>query len=140
MDSPLAQLPWQNIHPILVNFTAALVPVSVVSDLSGKVLGRESLKNAAWWSLCYAAAITPFTAAAGWLWRRSIEAALSPDLITLHQRLGVSLAVAFVALTIWRGLLHRRGETPGAAYFLLAAVILGALMYQGHLGGSMTFG
>lgn len=140
MDSPLAQLPWQTIHPILVNFTAALVPISVVSDVLGKLLGRESLKHAAWWSLCYAAAITPFTALAGWFWKRSIEAALPADLIAVHQRLGISLAVAFVVLTIWRGLLHRRGETPGIAYLLLAVLTTGALMYQGHLGGTITFG
>lgn len=140
MDSLLAQLPWQNIHPILVNFTAALIPVSVVSDLSGKLFGRESLTHAAWWSLLYAAAITPFTVLAGWFWKCSVAAALPADLIAVHQWLGVSLAVAFVALTIWRGLLHRRGVSPGALYFLLAAVVLGALIYQGHLGGSMTFG
>jgi uncharacterized membrane protein len=140
MDSLLAQLPWQTIHPVLVNFTAALIPVSVVSDLSGKLLRRESLNHAAWWTLLYAAAITPGTALAGWCWKRSVEAALPADVIAIHQWLGVSLAVAFIALTILRWLLYRRGAQPGAFYFLLAAVVLAALIYQGHLGGSMTFG
>ncbi len=61
---------WQNIHPILVNFTAALIPASIASDLLGKVLRRQSFGDAAWWMLFYAALITPLTALTGWLWKR----------------------------------------------------------------------
>jgi uncharacterized membrane protein len=140
MGMPLPPFSWQNIHPILVNFTAALIPISVLSDVSGKLLRRESLQHTAWWTLLYATAITPFTALAGWFWKRAIEAALPPDIIAIHQWLGISLAAAFIILAVWRGLLHQRGESPGIAYLLLAALVSGALMYQGHLGGSMTFG
>ena len=55
------------VHPILVNFTAALVPVSVGSDVLGWVFGKQSLRDTGWWTLCFAAVITPFTAIAGWL-------------------------------------------------------------------------
>jgi uncharacterized membrane protein len=140
MALPLPPIPWQNIHPILVNFTAALIPMSVLSDLLGKLLRRESLNHAAWWMLFYAALFTPFTALAGWFWKKSIEAALPADLIAIHQWLGVSLAVAFIILAIWRLMFHQRGKSPRLAYFLLAALVLGALIYQGHLGGSLTFG
>jgi uncharacterized membrane protein len=140
MSLPLPPFSWENIHPILVNFTAALIPVSVFSDVAGKWFRRESLTHAAWWTLLFAAAITPGTALAGWFWKRSIEAALPPDIIAIHQWLGISLAVAFVALALWRGVLHRRGESPGFSYLLLATLVLAALLYQGHLGGSMTFG
>jgi uncharacterized membrane protein len=140
MDLPLPPFSSLHIHPILVNFTAALIPVSVFSDVLGKLLRRESLKHTAWWALLYAAAITPFTALAGWFWKRSIEAALPPDMIAIHQWLGISLAAAFIILAVWRGMLHRRSKSPGVAYLLLAALVSGALIYQGHLGGSMTFG
>jgi uncharacterized membrane protein len=140
MGLPLPPFSWENIHPILVNFTAALIPVSVASDLLGKWLRRESLKHAAWWTLLYAAAVTPFTALAGWFWKRSIEAALSAELIAVHQWLGIWLACAFLILVIWRWRFHRRGESPGVAYFVTAVLTLLALMYQGHVGGSMAFG
>jgi uncharacterized membrane protein len=140
MDLPLPPFSWQNIHPILVNFTAALIPASVFSDALGRLLGRASLNHAAWWTLLYATAITPFTAVAGWFWKKSIEAALPPDVIAVHQWLGISLAVAFVILAVWRWTIHRRGKRPGLAYLLLAALVAAALVYQGHLGGSMTFG
>jgi uncharacterized membrane protein len=140
MGLPLPPFSWQNIHPILVNFTAALIPVSVLSDILGKLLRRESLKHAAWWTLLYAALVTPCTALAGWFWKRSIEAALSADLIAVHQWLGIWLAFAFLILVVWRRRFHRRGESPGLAYLVTAVLTLLALMYQGHVGGSMAFG
>jgi uncharacterized membrane protein len=140
MILPLPPFSWQSIHPVLVNFTAALIPVSVLSDILGKVFKRESLGHVAWWTLLYATAITPFTALAGWLWKRAIEAALPADIIAIHQWLGISLAIAFIFLTIWRRILQTRHKGPGPAYLLLAVLLLLALMYQGHLGGSMTFG
>lgn len=140
MGLPLPPFSWENIHPILVNFTAALIPASVLSDLLGRLLGRDSLKHAAWWTLLYAALVTPFTALAGWFWKMSIEAALSPDLIAVHQWLGIWLTFAFPILVIWRWRFHRRGGSPGLAYFVTAALTLLALMYQGHVGGSMAFG
>jgi hypothetical protein len=39
----------QQIHPILVNFTAALLPLALLSDLLERISGRQSLHNAAWW-------------------------------------------------------------------------------------------
>jgi uncharacterized membrane protein len=140
MGLPLPPFSWEHLHPILVNFTAALIPVSVFSDLLGTVLRRDSLRHAAWWTLLYAALVTPLTALAGWFWKRSIEAYLSPDLIAVHMWLGIWLACAFPALVIWRWRFHKRGEGPGLAYFATAALTLLALMYQGHVGGSMAFG
>ena len=140
MSLPLPPFSWENIHPILVNFTAALIPVSVFSDVAGKLFRRESLSHAAWWTLLFAAAVTPATVLAGWFWKRAIGPALPSDVIAIHQCLGISLGVAFVIQALWRGLLHQRSERPGLSYLLLATLVLAALLYQGHLGGSMTFG
>lgn len=140
MSLPLPTFSLENIHPILVNFTAALVPASVFSDLLGRLLHRASLRHAACWTLLYAALLTPVTALSGWFWKRSIEAALSAELIAVHQWLGIWLACAFPVLVIWRWRFHKGGESPGLAYFVTAVLTLLALMYQGHIGGSMAFG
>jgi uncharacterized membrane protein len=127
------------LHPILVNFTAALIPVSLISDVIGRILGRSSFHSAGWWTLLYGAVITPFTALAGWYWLRSMPSAHDPDL-PIHQWLGVALAGALIPLTVWRGVLYRRQAKPGIRYLVAAAVLLAVLVYQAHLGGSMTFG
>jgi len=136
----LTEVSWHHLHPILVNFTAALVPASVGSDLLGKITRRISLTQAAFWMMVYAAAVTPLTALAGWFWKQQVDAGLPPEIITRHQWVGISLAGVFIFLAIWRFKLHSRDERPGAGYLLTAFILVAALIYEGNLGGSMVFG
>jgi len=140
MGLPLPPFSWHHLHPILVNYTAALVPASIGSDLLGRLFHRESLNGAAWWMLLYAALITPLTAVFGGLLKASMGDAAPDQIMMIHQWLGISLAGIFIILASWRGTLYRSGRTPGLSYFSLASVVMAALVYQGHLGGSMSFG
>jgi uncharacterized membrane protein len=140
MAIPIPTFAPEHIHPILVNFTAALVPASFGSDVLGKITRRQSLHAAGFWMLIYAAAITPFTALAGFVWKRSVASALPPEQILVHQWLGISLAALFVVLGGWRWVLHSRDTNPGIAYLGLCLLLVLALMYQGALGGQMAFG
>ena len=128
----------QKLHPILVNFTAALIPVSIFSDIAARLLHRETLRATAWWTLCFAACITPLTAAAGWLFWMPDDVGVRA--MTIHKWLGTSLAALFVALAIWRGIIYRRKQWPSFIYLLLGLVLVGATAYQGHLGGDQSFG
>ena len=127
------------LHPILVNFTAALVPASFVSDALGRLLRKQSLTSAGWWLLFYAAVITPFTALAGWLWLGQMEGMDMPQM-SIHKWLGTGLAIVFVPLVYWRWRLHRDARQPGWKYLSVAAAVVAAVAVQGHLGGMMTFG
>ena len=137
---PLLKFSPEHVHPILVNFTAALIPASVGSDVAGRLLRKASLHTAAWWILVYAAAITPLTALAGWWWKQRVGDTLSPELILRHERLGFGLVFAFVALAIWRYAAYRKQEAPGTPYLLLGGVLVVVLVMQGTLGGAMLFG
>jgi uncharacterized membrane protein len=123
-----------------VNFTAALVPASFASDVLGRTFRRQSLHVAAWWMLVYATAITPFTALAGLLWKKSVGSALPPETIMIHQWLGISLPIALIILAIWRWSIYSRTEAPGLLYMLVAFIVVLALVWQGTLGGEMVFG
>jgi uncharacterized membrane protein len=125
------------LHPVLVNFTAALVPVSVVSDLAGRFLKNESLRQTAWWTLVYAVLVTPFTAFTGWLfWMPGDNDASG---MVIHKWLGTALGVLLVAVFAWRWHFHRRQQSPTWAYFMVAGAFVLALAYQGHLGGEQVF-
>ena len=128
------------LHPILVNFTAALVPASLISDVLGRLSRKRSLFAAGWWMLLYAVIVTPFTALAGWLWLRQMGGMDMPPM-TIHKWLGSSLAFVFAGLLFWRWRIYRRADgTPGWPYLSCAALVVIALTLQGHLGGKMTFG
>ena len=130
----------QELHPILVNFTAALLPLALLSDLLGLWLKRSSLHSAAAWMVLYTAIITPLTGAAGWWWKIKSAGTLRPNLIAVHEWLGTSLAVVFIVLAVWRWHLYRKNAVPTLAYLVFALVAMLALVYQGSLGGAMVFG
>ena len=125
------------LHPILVNFTAALVPVSVASDFIGRLFQRESLRGTGWWTLFYATIITPFTAITGWLFWMSDDNGVAG--MTIHKWLGSGLAVLLFVLFAWRWRFQKKQQWPTLAYFFLGAIFVAALAYQGHLGGEQVF-
>jgi len=141
-----AMLKWspprtpQEFHPILVNFTAALLPLAFLSDVLGRIFRRHSFHHAAWWMALYAAVITPLTAAAGWWWKLNGGSDLPAKLITVHQWLGTASVGLFVILAIWRWRIHKRDGAPSISYLTFAAIVVLALVYQGSLGGRMAFG
>jgi uncharacterized membrane protein len=137
---PLPAFSPDHIHPILVNFTAALVPASVGSDIVGRVLRKSSLHAAAWWMLVYAAAITPLTALSGLWWKQKQGDALSTQQVLRHEQIGFALVGGLIVLAVWRYAAYRKNAAPGVAYLLLGLAIIFALVVQGALGGDMVFG
>jgi uncharacterized membrane protein len=134
---PSFQLP--PLHPILVNFTAALIPSAFVADLMGRLLGRASLHVAAWWMLLFGTVITPLTVIAGWFWLRQMQD-MGHDAMAIHQWLGTALTIVFAALAVWRWTFHRSARIPTVTYLGVACLVVAVLVYQGHLGGGMSFG
>lgn len=125
------------IHPILVNFTAALVPVSLFSDLLARATGKKTFEDVAWWTLLYAAAVTPLTAAAGWLFWMKDDVGVPG--MAIHKWLGTALAALIPLLALWRRRFHKESRGPSTAYLLLGGLLLAALIYQGSLGGAQVF-
>jgi plastocyanin/uncharacterized membrane protein len=129
-----------DLHPILVNFTAALLPLAFLSDLLGRIFRQQALHAAGLWMMVYEAAITPLTVIAGWWWKNTEASQLPAKLITVHQWLGTAAALLFVVLAVWRWSFHRRAIPPNWAYLVFAGLAVLALVYQGSLGGRMVFG
>ncbi len=125
------------LHPVLVNFTAALVPVSVASDILGRYFKNESLRSTGWWTLFYATIVTPLTAISGWLFWMGDDNGVTG--MTIHKWLGTAFVALLFGLFAWRWNLHRKNQLPTTAYFIVAAILVAVLGYQGHLGGEQVF-
>lgn len=126
-------------HPLLVNFTAGLFPVAVIAEWLGKLLRRRSLTTAAWWMLFFAAVPTPLTAIAGWIWFQELGG-MGHAQIQVHKWMGLFLAVTLPILAIWRARIYARNLDPGSNYLAVLTAVLLALVVQGHLGATMSFG
>jgi uncharacterized membrane protein len=126
------------IHPILVNFTAALIPVSVGADIVARILKKESLRATGWWTMAIAACVTPFTAIAGWLFWMKDDVGVTG--MTIHKWLGTALTFIVVGLMLWRWWAYKKDLWPSMIYLFAGMVVVGAIVYQGHLGGDQSFG
>lgn len=127
------------LHPILVNFTAALIPVSVFTDLMMKVRPRESLRSVGWWTLLYAACLTPITALTGWYWLRQMPG-MDDQMMTVHKWLGSATAI-FLLFVLWcRWTFFRVNRPTNWPYIFVGLILVFAVVIQGHIGGRMSFG
>jgi len=125
------------LHPVLVNFTASLIPVSVASDWLANYRKDESLRHTAWWTMVYAMIITPFTAITGWLFWMNDDNGVTG--MTIHKWLGTGLVVLLFNVFLWRFQIYRAKRQVPAAYLLLGLILIALLTYQGHLGGEQVF-
>ncbi len=125
------------LHPILVNFTAALIPFSIFTDCVAKYKNAVNLRDFGWWTLLCAAVVTPVTAAAGWLfWMKDDNGVAG---MTIHKWLGTGIAVLLFGLFYFRHRFYRQQKFVSSLYIIVAILFVLALIYQGHLGGIQTY-
>jgi uncharacterized membrane protein len=137
-------LPWLTnidsnvlyLHPVFVNFVAAAVPISVIFDLAGWIWGRDTLRTVAAWNMVVAACAIPLVVFFGWLFWASNDTDWE---MAVHFWLGNAFLFILTGMAVWRWRLYARGRPPGAIYMCVAVVVLGALIFQAHLGGMSSF-
>ena len=127
------------LHPVLIHFPLALIPVALVCDAIGKWRNNVSLTHAAWWSMLFATLAAPLTAASGWLWLRQMGDMDHSELV-YHQWLGTALPILLIPIAWWRFCLHGAQRTVPNSHLSVLGFALLAVMIQGHLGGMMSFG
>lgn len=129
------------LHPILVHFPLALLPLSATADMIGLFLHIVSLSHAAVWTLLAAAAASLATVVAGFY--DMYRAPLSEDThvrVHRHMRIGLVLATAIIGLAIWRGVIFLHDAVVPIYYLDLAALSVALAAFQGWLGGELVYG
>ncbi len=128
-------------HAALNDLPPALLLASVIFDLLGSALKRDSLKTAAFWSLIggvlgAGAAVTSGLIASG----RIEHGETVHDIMERHETWAISVSITFALLAAWR--IWRKGvlgpqERP--TYLFAASLATLGLIYTAHLGGTMVF-
>lgn len=128
------------VHPALVHFPIALVIASFIFDLLGYWRRNAALRAAAFWSLVAAAVSIALTVAAGYYDMNRAALGEAHDYVDFHLKVGWTLAIAVVGLTLWRWLVYRRAErSAGGGYLAAAFIVVLLTLFQGWFGGEMVY-
>ena len=127
------------LHPLVVHFPIALLIASV--GLSWAALRWPSLRPLSW-PLLLLGTITALPAVVtGLIEHRPYEETPLHEVIELHQLSSFAVTLLFVALTIWRWRVRRRGADLDNRMLYLVAGLLGValMIYVGWSGGNLVY-
>lgn len=124
------------LHPSIAHFPLALVPVSLLLDGLGAVLGKPGWRRSAARLMPIAAATGAVTATSGLVAQGAVRipADAHPTLVT-HRNLNLGL----VALTTALAVVRSRTAQPGPGYFLAGLAGVVAMNYTAYLGGKLVY-
>jgi uncharacterized membrane protein len=126
----------QEVHPSIVHYPLALLPVAVGADLVASVTGSETLAEVGRTLMPIAAASTVLAAVTGLVAQEEVKAqGEAADLLATHRTLNLSLVTLSTAMAAYR----LRREKPSVGYLALALAGLGAMGYSAYLGGKMVY-
>jgi uncharacterized membrane protein len=129
------------LHAVINDFPPALLVVGVFFELAYLYTKRESLRNAAYWSLIVGAVMTGVTVFSGLRAEDAIQHGEAiHEIMEVHEKLAWVTLGFFGVVAAWRLLRESKmGRGERWAVALIGVVGLGFLVATGREGGEMTF-
>ncbi|HKR59188.1 MAG TPA: DUF2231 domain-containing protein [Pyrinomonadaceae bacterium] len=129
------------VHPAVVHYPIALMTLSVSADLLGYLSDSPTLQATGTWALLGAGIGAAVAIIAGLfdMKRAKIKHA-AHERVHVHMKVGFTLFVAIVGLTIWRWVVTLDPHHGlGWSYLIAAFLVLALTFFQGWLGGELVF-
>lgn len=128
----------RHIHPLLTDFPAAFLPISVVLNLLS--LRRSNLRQSAWITMLIGTLGAVLAFITGDATAENLPEALR-QLVPPHQVMAILTTLVFLALTIWQWRAQRKQKDVMGKPVFIALSLVGMvfLIITGMLGGSMVF-
>lgn len=125
----------QEMHPALVHFPIALLPLAIGADALGIAAGNETLLSFGQMAICIAAAGAVAAAVTGLIAGEEVNVeGSSQDMLMTHRNLNFIATLVAAGLAFWR-IKH----APDAAYLGVGAAGVGILAYTAYLGGKLVY-
>jgi uncharacterized membrane protein len=126
----------QEMHPALVHFPIALLPLAVGADAIGSLTGIQSAFSFGQKAVCVAAVGAAAAAVTGLIAGEEVNVeGPSQDALMTHRNMNFIATVAAIGMALWR-VKHRK---PNAAYLGIGAAGVGILAYTAYLGGKLVY-
>ena len=124
------------LHPSLVHFPIALMPMAIGADLLARVTGSRRLADVGRLLMPAAAVGAAVSAAAGLVAAVEVNAqGKAGDILTTHRNMNLSLTAVAALMAAWR----LGEEEAGPGYLALGLAGIGAMGYSAYLGGKMVY-
>lgn len=131
----------QNIHPLVVHFPLALLPVATLFYLLAWLSGRDSLAWTALWLLVLGSVSGAVAAGTGLYADEGVmvDPSVREQLLDTHKVWMLSTLGSSAVLTIW-ALVRRPFPTRGRGVFVLLLLVVLAVMAHGaDYGGRLVY-
>ncbi|HEU0301193.1 MAG TPA: DUF2231 domain-containing protein [Longimicrobium sp.] len=126
----------QEMHPAVVHFPIAFLPLSLGADALGRLTGDQTLLEMGRRTMSLAALGAVNAAVFGLVAQQAVRAeGQAHDLLVTHRTLNAGLVGLTTALAIKRA----RRRRPGLGYLALGAAAWGVMGYSAYLGGRMAY-
>lgn len=126
----------QEVHPSLVHFPIALLPVSVGADVAGRATGNRGLLETARYTIGIAAVGAVLAGVSGLVAQEEVKAeGETMDMLITHRNLNIGATILAGAMAIWRSRRYR----PSLGYLGIGLAGAGALAYSAYLGGTLVY-
>lgn len=126
----------QEMHPALVHFPIALLPLAVGADAVGSLTGSRSALSFGQKAVCVAAIGAVAAAVTGLIAGEEVNVkGASQDMLMTHRNLNFVATLIAAGLALWRV----RRPRPNAAYLGVGASGVGILAYTAYLGGKLVY-
>src|SRR6056297_386285 len=125
------------IHPLLVHFPIGILSLAVLMEFWRLLFKKKELEKAALFSLYVGFLSSILAGFSGYL--LSQDGGYSTDTLTPHRWAGISLVVLNILAIVLKTVLRKK-KWSLRLYFPTLVILLGVVLYTGHLGGTLTHG
>ncbi|MHB1223258.1 MAG: DUF2231 domain-containing protein [Gemmatimonadaceae bacterium] len=128
----------QEVHPSLVHYPLAFLPLAVGADLLGRATGSKLLSEIGRLGMTLAAGSAALAAVAGLAAQQEVnaeEGSEAYDILITHRTINLAAVVGATAMAGWRW--NRDGAS--STYLALGLGALGMVGYSAYLGGKMVY-
>lgn len=124
------------VHPSLVHFPLALLPVAIGADAIGLATRNRELFGVGKLGIVAATVGAAVAGVFGFIAQEEVRLeASAPDVLATHRTMNVLALGAMTAMSVWR--VSRKKPTLG--YVLGGAALLAAVSYSAYLGGKLVY-
>ncbi|HEU4563250.1 MAG TPA: DUF2231 domain-containing protein [Gemmatimonadaceae bacterium] len=126
----------QEMHPSLVHFPVALLPLSIGADLIGHLTGSRGLLGFGRRTVAIAAAGAAVSALTGLVAQEEVNVeGKTMDMLITHRNINLAATVATGLMAAWRV----QRDRPTLAYLGAGLAGVAALTYSAYLGGTLVY-